>query len=269
MTARTPGGHALGLIPDAPDHRDLMRAVAPVPYAFVDLEPDPATPPVWDQGQLGSCTAHGTLACFMWASSKCGAGDPTLSRLMAYYLTRQIGGNVESDSGGQIRDAIKASTMGIAPETDWPYDITRFADEPPAQAYVDARDNVDLSYARVGTDENSIQSCLSEGFPVDIGVILYPSFEAPESIASGVVGMPGLHDKMAGPVGAHCMAVWGIGTGVDWKAHGQFADADDETLYVKLRNSWGDGVYQRGYLAIPAAYLANYGTDFWTIRRVS
>jgi C1A family cysteine protease len=265
----TPGGRGLGLIPDEPDSRDRLYATPPQhpAYEFVDLKKDPATPPVWDQGQLGSCTAHGTLACFLFASAKCGSDDPMLSRLMLYWLTRNIEGTVKQDAGGQIRDAIKATTLGIAPETDWPYDIAKFKTKPPAAAFKDAAANVDLDYQRVEANVDAIQACLSEGFPVDIGVTLFQSFEAQDAIASGVVQMPTAADGE--PIGGHCMAVWGIGIGSDWIAAGQFPTANPSTMYVKLRNSWGTDVYQRGYLLIPAAYLPEFGSDFWTIRRVS
>lgn len=267
MTVRTPvHGFGLGLIPDAPDDRDRLYAAPPAPYQFVDLEPDPATPPIWNQGRLGSCTAHGTLACFLWASAKCGANDPMLSRLQLYYNARALMGTTDQDSGAQIRDAIKATTQGIAPETDWPYDITKFTEQPPAAAATDAADNIDLDYRRVDTSGDAIQACLSEGYPIDIGVGLYSSFESADAMSSGVVGMPGLGE---GEIGGHCMAVWGIGTGADWIAHGQFSSADPDTLYGKIRNSWGTSVYQRGYLLLPMDYLTTLGSDYWTIRRVS
>lgn len=264
----TPAGRGLGLLPDAADDRDHLYTHAPeaAAYKFVDLEKDPATPPVWDQGQLGSCTAHGTLACFLFASAKAGAGDPMLSRLQLYYDTRKIEGTVSEDAGAQIRDAVKAAGLGVAPEKDWPYAIAKFATKPPSKAVKDAAANVALSYQRVTDSQGGIQACLSEGFPVDIGVMLYESFEGQEQLASGVIPMPERGEQV---LGGHCMAVWGIGKGSDWKAVGQFPEADDDTVYVKVRNSWGDGVYQRGYLLMPVAYLTRYGQDFWTIRRVS
>lgn len=272
MAPTTPGGRGLGLIPDAPDHRDRLYAVRreATPYKFIDLESDPATPPVWDQGQLGSCTAHGTLACFLWASAKCGADDPMLSRLQLYYNTRALEGTTDEDSGGQIRDAIKATAQGIAPEADWPYDISKFTQAPPEQALKDAADNIGLDYQRVDATDDAIQACLAEGFPIDIGVTLYDSFESDEATHTGLVSMPAHGDQV---IGGHCMAVWGIGLGEDWHAAGQFLDADlgATKVYAKVRNSWGPDVYQRGYLLMPVEYLADpdLGQDYWTIRRVS
>lgn len=268
MTTLTPAGHGLGLIRDAPDQRDLLYSPQPehTAYRFVDLETDPAMPPVWDQGQLGSCTAHGTLAGFLFAAAKCGANDPMLSRLMCYWLTRNIEGSVDQDSGGQIRDAIKATTLGLAPETDWPYDIARFTEKPPTVAFTDGKANVDLGYQRVVVNGDAIQACLSEGFPIVIGVSLDPdSFESALALRTGVVAKP----KSAQD--GHCMAIVGIGTGADWHAHGQFSAAHKTTLYCKVRNSWGTSVYQRGYLLMPMSYVADpdLGSDYWTIRHTS
>lgn len=267
----TPNGFALGLIPDEHDPRDRLYAPPPqhTPYRFVDLEPDSATPPVWDQKDIGSCTAHGTLACFLWASAKCGANDPMLSRLMLYWLSRELEGTVGEDSGAQIRDAIKASAAGICPEEMWPYDTSKFATEPPAECREAGQANQDLDYRRVQRDGDAIQACLSEGFPIDIGVNLFPSFEADDAIQSGVVPLP---DGESEPIGGHCMAVWGIGTGADWHAHDQFPTADDATLYAKVRNSWGL-IYQggvSGYCLMPVDYLTSeLGSDYWVIKRVS
>lgn len=264
----TPSGRGLGLLPDVTDHRDHLYAHAPElsAYKFVDLEKDPATPPIWDQGQLGSCTAHGTLAAFLFAAATAGVSDPMLSRLQLYYNTRKIEGTVSEDAGAQIRDAIKAAGQGIAPETDWPYNIAKFATAPSSKAVKDAKANEALNYQRVIDSQGGIQACLSEGFPVVIGATLYESFEAQAQIDSGVIPMPKRGESV---LGGHCMAVWGIGYGRDWKAAGQFPKAADATLYAKVRNSWGPDVYQRGYLLMPIGYLAAYGSDFWTIRRVS
>jgi C1A family cysteine protease len=265
----TPTGHGLGLLPDPHDDRDHYRARPPmiVPYQFTDLEHDPATPPIWDQGQLGSCTAHGSLAAFLYASAKDGADDPMLSRLQVYYAARALEGTTDQDAGAAIRDAIKAVAAGVAPESLWPYDITRFAEEPPAEAITASASNRALEYARVGSTAEDIQQALSAGLPVVIGVTLYASFESSDAISSGIVPMPDTaHEDV---LGGHCMAVWGIGHGLDWRTADQFPTADPNTLYVKVRNSWGTGVYQGGYLLMPIGYLSRYGSDFWTIEKVS
>jgi C1A family cysteine protease len=268
---KTPRGHGLGLIPDHEDTHDFSYDVIQglTSYEFVDLAKHDAMPPVWDQGQLGSCTAHGTLACFLWASAVNGVNDPMLSRLQIYFNTRKIEGTVSEDAGGQIRDAIKAASMGVAPESDWPYDIEKFAHTPPQRAVTDAKQNLAIEYRRVSKTTSAIQSCLSEGYPIDIGVTLYESFESDEALSSGLVPMP-LSDEQV--LGGHCMAIVGIGTGADWHRDGQFLKAklDSTKKYVKVRNSWGTSVFEKGYLLMPIEYVTGHlGQDYWTIRKVS
>ena len=112
-----------GWIPDLPDHRDrkfALSAPVPIPPA-VDLRP--GCPPVYDQGQLGSCTGNAIAAALEFERIKQGLPDFMPSRLFIYYNERAMEGTVASDSGAQIRDGIKSvNTQGDCPETLWPYD---------------------------------------------------------------------------------------------------------------------------------------------------
>ena len=61
------------------------------------------------------------------------------SRLFIYYNERVMEGTVNSDSGASIRDGIKSVVnQGACIETEWPYDINKFTDEPSQQCYTDA-----------------------------------------------------------------------------------------------------------------------------------
>src|SRR5712671_712702 len=112
-----------GYIPDLPDHRDRRLAFlsAPIPLpAVVDLRPK--MPPVYDQGQLGSCTGNAIAAAVQFERKKQGMGpDFAPSRLFIYYNERVIEGTVGTDAGAQIRDGIKAvAALGVCPEQpDW------------------------------------------------------------------------------------------------------------------------------------------------------
>src|SRR6476646_3515572 len=123
-------------LPDARDHiysAPLAKALPPA----VDLRPN--CPPVYDQGQLGSCTANAIAAAVEFDRKKQNLTDFAPSRLFIYYNERVMEGTVDYDAGAQIRDGIKSvAKIGAAPETDWPYDIAKFADKPPAKAYTDA-----------------------------------------------------------------------------------------------------------------------------------
>src|SRR5271154_1514724 len=127
-----------GWLPDLPDQRDHLYA-APVEItailpASVDLRSN--CPPVYDQGQLGSCTANAIAAAIEFDRKKQRLTDFVPSRLFLYYNERVMEGTVSSDSGAQIRDGIKSvSKIGAPREADWPYDIAKFTDKPPTKAY--------------------------------------------------------------------------------------------------------------------------------------
>src|SRR5438552_496218 len=119
-----------GWQPDLPDHRDLKFAAAPsllrkLP-AKVDLRKQ--CPPVYDQGQLGSCTANAIGAAFEFEQMKQNYGTGfTPSRLFIYYNERVMEHTVDMDSGAQIRDGIKSvNNQGVCPEQMLPYIISEF-----------------------------------------------------------------------------------------------------------------------------------------------
>src|ERR1700690_100707 len=100
-----------GWIPDLPVHRDQQYS-APVTTLQslpprVDLRSQ--CPPVYDQGQLGSCTANAIGAAIEFDQMKQKLKPVfTPSRLFIYYNEREMEGNVASDSGGQIRDGVNS-----------------------------------------------------------------------------------------------------------------------------------------------------------------
>src|SRR6266436_3557786 len=135
----SPSNHKIqkyGWVPDLPDHRDFLYSApqavlgAKLPKS-VDLRPN--CPPVYDQGQLGSCTGNAIAGAIQFEREKQKLSPDFIpSRLFIYYNERVIEGTVESDSGAQIRDGIKSvSTNGACPENAWPYDISKFAVKPP------------------------------------------------------------------------------------------------------------------------------------------
>jgi C1A family cysteine protease len=85
-----------GWLPDLPDHRDDFYAV-PIEWAAVlpastDLRPQ--CPPVYDQGQLGSCTANAIAGAIQFDRLKQRLAQIFIpSRLFVYYNERAIGGH--------------------------------------------------------------------------------------------------------------------------------------------------------------------------------
>ena len=82
-----------GWIRSLPDQRDFklnLRSPIGLP-SEVDLRPH--CPPVFDQGQVGSCTANAIVAAQMMATSKHNRSapqQPMLSRLFLYWCERAI-----------------------------------------------------------------------------------------------------------------------------------------------------------------------------------
>jgi len=131
MTTRRIGSY--GWIPDIPDARDrvlqLPRRAAALPPS-VDLRAQ--CPAVYDQGQLGSCTANAIAGAIEFDQRKQQLTQIfTPSRLFIYYNERVMENSVASDSGAQIRDGIKSvGSQGACPETLWPYEEDQFATRP-------------------------------------------------------------------------------------------------------------------------------------------
>jgi len=256
ITPRDPQGKAnrggYGWVPDLPDARDYlyaapMETVAKLPPS-VNLQSK--CPPVYDQGQLGSCTANSIGAAVEFVHT------PKFmpSRLFIYYNERLIEGTVGSDSGAQIRDGIKSvAKQGVCPETDWPYVIAKFTNKPSAKAYTDARKTKATQYMRVLQDLSQMKGCLAQGFPFVFGFTVYEYFESAHVAKTGVVRLPAAGDKV---VGGHAV----MAVGYD-EAHQTF----------RVRNSWGTSWGQKGYFTMPYAYLMSrhLASDFWTIRRES
>ena len=114
LPPRKPGQYRIagyGWKPDLPDLRDFTYAVphatAKALPAKVDLRP--TCPPVYDQGQLGSCTANAIAGAIEFEQKKQKLTEFTPSRLFIYYNERVAEGTAPSvDSGAQIRDGIKS-----------------------------------------------------------------------------------------------------------------------------------------------------------------
>jgi C1A family cysteine protease len=243
-----------GWVRDLPDHRDRFwqapaLASATLPAA-VDLRPQ--CPPVYDQGQLGSCTANAVAGAVQFDEIRSGIAPTwTPSRLFIYYNERVVEGSVDTDSGAQLRDGIKViAAQGVCPESEWPYDVSRFTEKPPAKAYADAVHDRVGSYQRLTQSLAQLKSCIASGFPYVFGFTVFSSFESAEVGATGIVPMPQPSETV---VGGHAVVCVGY---------------DDSRQAFIIRNSWGAAWGEVGYGFMPYAYQLDLGlaADFWTIR---
>ena len=245
-----------GWIPDLPDYRDHIYTAPPRMLAVLPGKTDlrPRCPPVLDQGELGSCTANAIANAFRFDEMKQRTAGPMApSRLFIYYNERAMEGTIQSDAGAQIRDGIKSVVkLGVCPETDWPYDIAKFARKPPAKAYQDALKHQALSYQRVVQSLSQMKGCLAAGYPFVFGFSVYESFESQAVARSGKVPMPGAKEKN---LGGHAVLAVGY---------------DDASQNVIVMNSWSATWGDKGCFYLPYAYIndGNLARDFWTLRIV-
>jgi C1A family cysteine protease len=258
MTTPTPRTvKRYGWVPDLPDQRDHIFAAPPAVLttlpSSVDLR-EQCPKEIYDQGQLGSCTANAIAGAFEFDLLKQELADFMPSRLFIYYNERVKLGTVDVDSGAMIRDGIKSvSKQGVCTEVSWPYDIAKFTDQPPKVCYDEALGNRSTSYQRVTRTLGQLKGCLAAGYPIVFGFRVYESFESPEVARTGVVPMPQASEQA---LGGHAVLAVGY---------------DDASGRFLVRNSWGSGWGQNGYFTMPYAYLTERGlsSDFWAILRVS
>jgi C1A family cysteine protease len=244
-----------GWQPDLPDQRDFQFKA---PAAFVKKLPAKIDlrkkcPPVYDQGQLGSCTANAIGAAFEFELMKQKTAVFIPSRLFIYYNERVMEHSVNTDNGAEIRDGMKSvNKLGACPETIWPYIIHKFAEKPPQQAFTTALQHQVLSYQRVTRTLNQMKGCLAAGYPFVFGFTVYESFEGENVANTGKLNIPAADEKV---VGGHAVLAVGY--------------IDSSKRFI-VRNSWGKDWGLDGYFTIPYDYLMNgdLSDDFWTIRIV-
>lgn len=245
-----------------PDARDLIHqppALIDLP-TVVDLRPN--CPPVYDQGQLGSCTANASCGAFEFDLLRQGLTDFTPSRLFQYYNSRVLSHDVHADNGSTVRDANKAlAKYGVCSESLWPYNVAMVFHKPAKSDYKAALSNKITQYMRVSQDIVSMKATLAGGLPIQIGFTVYDSFESDEVAQTGIVPMPDLTSESV--LGGHAVLICG------------FFDSDvvnGQVLsnYFIVRNSWSSSWGDAGYFYMPYAYFTNpqLASDLWVIQTV-
>lgn len=242
-----------------PDHEDLRDKV----FRPTQFKTSAALPKTIDlrqgcslvvnQGELGSCTANAIASGLREYWEKQSGSLTLLSRLWLYWEERNLEGTVNEDAGAMIRDGMKIlQKIGCAPEADWPYDIAKYTQTPPAQATADATPFKISIYHRV-LNLTALKVALAEGYPVVLGISVYESFESDQVAQTGIITMPKRGEQL---LGGH--AVLAVGYKDDQEIKGQGV--------VIGRNSWGEGWGDKGYFYLPYSYFEKYVSDMWTGR---
>lgn len=243
---------------DHPDARDIKystRFKVDVPHelpAKVDLRQQ--MPVVYNQGDLGSCTANAIGAAFQFGQMKQQKQNWIPSRLFIYYNEREMEGTINEDAGAMIRDGIKSLVdKGVCPETMWQYNIGNFKTKPNQQCYTEALNNQVKEYLRISPHTiYEVKHCLSEGYPVVFGFTIYESMMTDDVARTGIVPIP---NSLEQPIGGH--AVMAVGY-------------DETQKMFIVRNSWGKEWGDKGYFYLPYWFIStpDIAADFWTIRLV-
>lgn len=240
------------------------------PPSSYNVSPDFAGFPVYDQGNLGSCTANSMagLLEYLLAKQLGGWKKPGVflpSRLAIYYEERKLEGTIQSDAGAVVSDSVRvALTCGAASESLWPYDIQKYK-AAPSSTYVNAalkhRAIKDLALykkndipaaAPIPQDLTHLKRVLSSGFPITFGMLVYTSF-----YGTGTDGLVLVPDTDAEDLlGGHCMLIVGY---------------NDVIHRFTVRNSWGKTWGHGGYCYIPYDIIldADLAWDFWTLFQIT
>ena len=219
-----------GWIPDLPDHRDLVYSA---PRAVLRKLP-PTTnltaqcPRVYDQGEIGSCTANAIGGAIEFDRMKQNLKPFMPSRLFIYYNERVMENTVNEDAGAMIRDGIKSvAKQGVCSEKLWPYDPEPFppnpylTKKPTPPCYKEALKHAAVQYQRVSRNLSQMKGCLAAGYPFVIGFTVYESFESDAVARTGKMPMPSPRESV---VGGHAVLAVGY---------------DDRQSCFRMRNSWG------------------------------
>jgi len=213
----------------------------------VDLRPK--MPEVYNQGQLGSCSANALCAAIEYDLPGFMG-----SRLFLYYNERLIENTTSSDCGATLTDGIASlKKYGICNEALYPYNIEKFSQAPIPRCYQEAKHHRVVNANNVKQDINIIKNWLNIGYPIVVAIEVFDEFESQQVAKTGVVPMPTATSNCQG---GHAILVVGY---------------DDSKHWWICRNSWGKDWGDNGYFYLPYHYLldSSMSSDMWVIRSLT
>ena len=202
-------------------------------------------PPIFDQDDLGSCTANAVLRLYGHDELRRTGNYTPLSRLFLYKATRDVLGWA-GDCGATIRGTMKTLVLlGCPPEQHWPYRVSQFDREPPYWVAGMANAFQALRYVRLKS-LTEIKAYLNAGFPVAFGFSCYPSIDGVGP--SGIIPFPKAGERLAG---GHAIVAVGY---------------DNGKQAIRVANSWGTAWGDKGCGWLPYQYFeAGLCDDFWVL----
>ncbi len=226
--------------------------------------------PVENQGALGSCTANAAAGIVEYYERRAFGKHINASRLFIYKSTRDLM-RVTGDTGAWLRNTMGALRLtGVAPEKYWPYDISKFDNEPPSFVYAVADNYEALRYfchdpigANVpkSTVVARVKIYLAYGIPSMFGFFGFGSFNY-----SNVRG--GIPFPCPGERARWGHAIVAVGYDDNKKIKNTRCNKTTKGAFL-IRNSWGTGWGDHGYGWLPYDYvLHGYALDFWSMLKM-
>jgi len=223
-----------------------FEAVKVFPYVNLSSK----IPIMYDQGNLGCCTANALCYAYIANDNKY---NP--SRIFLYYNERKLDMDIPDDAGSTLSQGITAlKKYGVCTEISCPYIQSKFAIKPSNAAYSEGLKHEVIQASIVKQTLQSLKGCLTSGEPFVVGIQIYDSFESDAVAANGIVPMPDVQNENL--LGGHAVICVGY---------------DDGNKWWIMKNSWGDKWGANGYFYLPYAYLTNLDLagDIWKITKVN
>lgn len=277
-----------GWVPDVPDRRDIIVSHYPtdsdddqsiptstefnntVDILRVDLRKD--MPAVYDDAGLGCSTVSALAALLEFHELRQRPDTHYIpSRLVWYYLARELRGTVPADAGVSFRDAFKAlNDEGVCDEQEWPFVANLLTVAPSWSTYESTPRSRGVVYKRVPQTLEALKHCLANRRPVACGLSVYVSFERGLTRRTGQIALPACAADLVevNPDGAKDESVAAVDDDIHMGGHALvLVGYDDTDQCFLVRNSWGTGWGANGYGHIPFSYVLNpmLARDFWVI----
>ncbi len=269
--------YKFGWLPDYPDIRDYSDSHEKIKPILSRLKsrtedglPQKADlrkwcSPVENQGDIGACTAHAVAGIVEYFERKSFDRYTDASRLFLYKVTRNLL-HLKGDTGAYLKATLGALTLfGIPPEEHYPYETSKFDEEPGAFCYAFAQNYQCISYFRHDaaniTREQilySIKKYIAAGIPAAFGFTVYSSIRQADN--KGLIPFPARNEKL---LGGHAVAAVGYDDSIVIENN---TAGYSTTGALLIRNSWGEGWGEDGYGWLPYEYvLKGLAQDWWSI----
>lgn len=230
----TPGGHPLGWRSPQSLGR-LHVGIPPVERGFDGLPLEVilgGLPPIYNQGQVGSCTAHALAGAVEILQTHQGLPPIRPDRMALYWRERAMEGTIMEDAGALLADGVTALRRGYEAELRYIMSWAQDWVNPPADLPPDAPRLVNSDPLII--DPGQVMFALASGFPVVIGIQIPSAWDTAQG---GILPLPG-----APTAGGHAVTL------VGYRRTGM-------KVVFRLRNSWGESWGDDGYAWMPSEYL--------------